>query len=96
MIIELLEATFFLVRLVVTFFTMHLLHEVVSRVAEVGALAPNLAEVVDSFRRQVEVDDLAPREKHQTIEHLKDVRVGLMDGAEEMASTGSGKNPNKK
>ena len=60
-------------------------HEVVGGVAQIWALELNRAEVVDGQARLIHEDDLAARKQHQSIEHLKDIRVGLMDGANNCA-----------
>lgn len=66
-------------------FNRHHRHKVVSRVRKIWALEANTAEVVDCLASLVEVDDFTPCKQHESIKHLKDVRVRLVDSADDGA-----------
>ena len=61
-------------------------HEVVSRVAQIWALEVDRTEVVDGQTRLIEVDNFTASEQHQSVEHLENVGVRLMDSANDSAT----------
>jgi len=64
----------------------HHSHKVIGRVAKVWALKVDASKIVHCETGFIEIDDLASSEKHKPIEHLENVRVRLMDRANDCAS----------
>ena len=67
-------------------FDRHHSHEVVSWVAEIGALESNGAEIVHCKVRFVEVDDLSSGKEHQLVKHLENVWIRLMNCTDNCSS----------
>lgn len=67
-------------------FDTHNAHEVISRVAEFWAFESDGFEMSNSQSGLIEIDDSTLSEEHQSIKHLEDVGVWLMDSTDDCSA----------
>jgi hypothetical protein len=60
-------------------FDAHDAHEVISWIRKIWALVTDGAEVLNCLVSIVEIDDITLGQKHQFIEDVEDVGIGLMN-----------------